>query len=91
MLQELDLRLRSLELQRPMLRATNTGATVVIDHRGCVTHWLAPHTRGVLEGRAQGREGNTPFAAWASRLGLWPLWLLALAVLGAAVARRPGP
>ncbi|MFT3953594.1 MAG: apolipoprotein N-acyltransferase [Piscinibacter sp.] len=84
-------RLRSLELQRPMLRATNTGATVVIDHRGKVTHWLAPHTRGVLEGRAQGREGNTPFASWASRFGLWPLGLLALAVLGAAMRPRAGP
>ena len=84
-------RLRSLELQRPMLRATNTGATVVIDHRGKVTHWLTPHTRAVLEGRAQGREGNTPFADWASRFGLWPLGLLALAVLGASVWRRAGP
>jgi apolipoprotein N-acyltransferase len=32
-----DLRLRALELGRPMLRATNTGATAVIDHRGVVT------------------------------------------------------
>jgi len=81
-------RLRTLELQRPMLRATNTGATVVIDHRGAVTHALAPHTRGVLEGRVQGRAGNTPFAAWASRLGLWPLWLLGGAAAVAAWRRR---
>ena len=39
-------RLRALEFQRPMLRATNTGATVVIDHTGRVTHALAPlHAR----------------------------------------------
>lgn len=84
-------RLRSLELQRPMIRATNTGATVVIDHRGKVRHWLAPHTRGVLEGQAQGREGNTPFVAWASRVGLWPLGLLALGVVLLAMRRRPAP
>jgi apolipoprotein N-acyltransferase len=30
-------RMRSLEFQRPTLRATNTGATVVIDHTGKVT------------------------------------------------------
>ncbi len=72
-------RLRSLELQRPMLRATNTGATAVIDHRGQVTHRLAPHQRGVLEGEVTGRSGATPFAWWASRLRLWPLWVLALA------------
>ncbi len=84
-------RLRSLELQRPMLRATNTGATVVIDHRGVVTHGLPPHTRGVLEAGVQGREGNTPFAAWAGRLGLWPFVVLALLVLGWAARRRAGP
>ncbi len=74
-------RLRSLELQRPMVRSTNTGATAVIDHTGQVTALLAPHTRGVLQARVQGREGNTPFAAWASRWGLWPLALLAAAVV----------
>lgn len=84
-------RLRSLELQRPMLRATNTGATVVIDHRGQVTHGLPPHTRGVLQATVQGRMGNTPFADWAGRFGLWPAWLLALAVLGGAARRRAGP
>jgi apolipoprotein N-acyltransferase len=76
-------RMRSLELQRPMLRATNTGATALIDHRGVLRERLAPHTRGVLEARVQGREGRTPFAAWAGRFGLWPLWGLgALAVFG---------
>ena len=83
-------RLRSLELQRPMLRATNTGATVVIDHRGVVRHALAPHTRGVLEGRVEGREGLTPYARWAGAFGLWPLWAFGAALLGGAawVARR---
>jgi apolipoprotein N-acyltransferase len=86
-------RLRSLELERPMIRATNTGATVVIDHRGRVRHWLEPHTRGVLEGVVEGREGLTPYARWASMLGLWPL--LGLGLLGAAAglgrrARRGG-
>lgn len=74
-------RLRTLELQRPMLRATNTGATAVIDHRGKVTRWLAPHTRGVLVAQVQGRKGTTPFAWWAGRFDLWPLVLLALSVL----------
>ncbi len=74
-------RLRTLELQRPMLRATNTGATAIIDHQGVVTAQLAPHTRGVLTGQVQGREGLTPYAAWAGRLGLWPLWALGAAGL----------
>ncbi|HWH74387.1 MAG TPA: apolipoprotein N-acyltransferase [Methylibium sp.] len=81
-------RLRTLELQRPMLRATNTGATVVIDHRGVVTHALAPHTRGVLAGRVQGRVGLTPYAWWAGRFGLGPLALAALMVVAAGACWR---
>ncbi|MBX3607252.1 MAG: apolipoprotein N-acyltransferase [Piscinibacter sp.] len=80
-------RLRALELQRPMLRATNTGATVVIDHLGRVTAALAPHTRGVLEARVQGRDGRTPYARWAGRFGLWPLALAAALWLGVCVLR----
>src|SRR5690606_25561008 len=69
-------RLRALEFERPMVRATNTGATAVIDHRGRVTHRLAGHTRGVLEAQVQGRTGAvTPYAWWAARAGLLPLWL----------------
>lgn len=83
-------RLRTLELQRPMVRATNTGATVAIDHRGQVTHRLAPHVRGVLQAQVQGREGTTPFAWWAGRLGLLPLWALGLAGVAWARRRRPG-
>lgn len=81
-------RVRSLELQRPMLRATNTGATVVIDHRGRVTHELAPHTRGVLQARVEGREGLTPFVRWAAAFGLWPLWLLGGVVVAGFAWRR---
>lgn len=83
-------RLRSLELQRPMLRATNTGATAVIDHQGQVRAWLQPQQRGVLEAQAEGREGLTPYAQWAGAYGLLPLWALSVVVLAAAArARRP--
>ena len=75
-------RVRTLELQRPMLRATNTGATAVIDHRGVVQAALPPFTRGVLQATVQGRQGLTPFARWAAAAGLWPLWALAALGLG---------
>jgi apolipoprotein N-acyltransferase len=83
-------RLRTLELQRPMLRATNTGATAVIDHRGRVTAQLPRYTRGVLEAEVQGRDGVTPYVAWAGRFRLWPLIALALGAPAAlALLRRP--
>ncbi|BAL97704.1 apolipoprotein N-acyltransferase [Rubrivivax gelatinosus] len=74
-------RLRALEFQRPMIRATNTGMTVVIDAHAEVTAELAPGTRGVLETEVEGRTGVTPFAWWAARFGLWPLALLAALVV----------
>lgn len=89
-------RLRALELGRPMLRATNTGATAAIDHRGVVTHRLQRLTRDRLEATVQGRMGLTPYATWASRWGQGPVWLLCLAMVALALlvrktgARRPG-
>jgi len=80
-------RMRAIEFERPMIRATNTGATVIIDHRGRVTHALPRLTRGVLTGEVEGRSAITPYAWWVSRFGLWPLLLLALAVIGAAAWR----
>lgn len=72
-------RMRAIEFERPFVRATNTGATVIIDHQGRVTHALARATRGVLTGSVQGREGLTPYALWAGTWGLWPMWLAGLA------------
>jgi apolipoprotein N-acyltransferase len=81
-------RMRAIEFERPFIRATNTGATVIIDHTGRVTHSLLRHTRGVLTGQVQGRAGDasngyglTPFAQWVSRFGLWPYWLLGIGIV----------
>ncbi len=82
-------RMRTLELQRPMIRATNTGATVAIDHRGRVLAELPPGTRGVLTAQIEGRVGSTPFAWWASRFGLWPLVVLALGTVAVLALLRP--
>lgn len=81
-------RMRALEFSRPMIRATNTGATVIINHRGEVTHALAPHTRGVLVGDVEGRSGITPYAWWSARYGMWPLWALGLAIAFLALVLR---
>ncbi len=78
-------RMRALEFERPFIRATNTGDTVIINHKGEVTSALPRHTRGVLTGSVQGRAGNaivgdgvTPFAWWVARGGLYPIWVLSL-------------
>jgi apolipoprotein N-acyltransferase len=81
-------RMRALEFERPFVRATNTGATVIIDHRGVVTQSLPRLTKGVLTGEVEGRTGVTPFAWWVARLGLWPFWLLGVGLVAAGLARR---
>ncbi|PWF42684.1 apolipoprotein N-acyltransferase [Massilia glaciei] len=72
--------MRSLETGRPMLRATNTGATAVIDARGEVQARLAPYVRGTLAATVQGMAGMTPYILLGNYL------LLALAALSFAAA-----
>ena len=74
-------RFRTLELQRPMVRATNTGLTAAIDHRGVVIAQLRPFEHGALQVEVDGRRGLTPFARWAAAFGLAPLLAFAVALL----------
>jgi len=67
-------RMRTLEFDRPFLLATNTGQSAIVDHQGRIRQSLVPHTAAVLSGEVQRRSGITPYAFWASRWGLWPLW-----------------
>ncbi len=78
-------RMRTLETARPMLRATNTGVTAAIDHRGNVTARLPAYRRGVLDVSVQGTRGLTPYA----RLGNLASAALIAALLAAALAARP--
>jgi apolipoprotein N-acyltransferase len=85
-------RMRALEFQRPIIRATNTGLTGWVDAQGTVRESLPPFTRGALVIEFEGRSGLTPYAQWTSRWGLAPLWWLCAAivlVLG-AISRRSG-
>jgi apolipoprotein N-acyltransferase len=86
-------RMRALEFQRPILRATNTGLTGLVDAKGEVTASLPNFTRGSLVLEFEGRVGLTPYAYWTSHWGLAPLWWLCIAIvlfLG-VVSWRSGP
>jgi apolipoprotein N-acyltransferase len=83
-------RMRALELQRPIVRATNTGATAVVDYRGRISARLPPLIEGALEASVEGRIGATPYARWLAAWGLWPLALLGAAIVAAAaIIGRP--
>ncbi len=89
-------RMRALETGRVMLRATNSGATAVIDHQGRVTHGLPFFSRGVLTASVQGRSGATPYTITGNWpviglclcLLLWAAWRVRVAVSGLYRLRR---
>jgi len=74
-------RLRALETGRPVLRATNTGATAIIDARGRVVGQLPYLTRGVLSGEVQGYRGDTPYLRYGDAPVLAAMVALLLASL----------
>lgn len=52
---------RALEAGRPLLRATNTGISAIIDHRGQVRQRSPQFEAFVLHGATQPRRGTTPW------------------------------
>jgi len=72
--------MRSLEAGRWQLRANNTGVSAILDERGRVQAALPLFTSATLHGRAQGREGLTPYLRW----GNGPVLFLILGLLLAA-------
>ena len=80
-------RMRSIELNRPTIRATNSGGTAIIDASGKVQAVAKPYTQTVLVGNVPASDGRvTWFTQWAGRWGLLPMWVFCSAiVLGFAV------
>lgn len=76
-------RLRAIETGRMHLTATNSGITAAIDRDGRVLKRLPQFTEDRLEIEAQGYTGATPYV----KLRDWPVVLLSLAILAAAVIR----
>ncbi|MFZ5540322.1 MAG: apolipoprotein N-acyltransferase, partial [Pseudomonadota bacterium] len=82
-------RLRALETGRPMLRATNTGATAIVDARGRVVAQLPFNTEGALDGAVRGHVGTTPYVRLGDGPALGAIAALLLAAFAAGRARRP--
>jgi apolipoprotein N-acyltransferase len=77
-------RMRALETGRWMVRATNTGISAIIDHRGQVRGTVPAFQRGLFSALVQPRTGSTPFVRFGNALPLG----LALAMLGLALLAR---
>ncbi|NOX42664.1 MAG: apolipoprotein N-acyltransferase [Gammaproteobacteria bacterium] len=81
--------MRAIETGRPLLRATNTGVTAIIDHNGHIQSKLPQFVAQALSGATQPMSGSTPY----SMVGNWlviSIVFIALAYLGFSDRRRPG-
>jgi apolipoprotein N-acyltransferase len=58
--------MRAAETGRPMLRATNTGMTAIIDAHGHVSASLPAFETGVLHGEVRSFEGATPYVRFGN-------------------------
>ena len=77
--------MRAAETGRPMLRATNTGMTAIINADGKVQAVLEPFATGVLNGEIRAHEGVTPYVCFGNGLALGLMLLFGL--LGLALKR----
>ncbi|MEC4767855.1 apolipoprotein N-acyltransferase [Halomonas sp. CUBES01] len=79
-------RLRALENGRYVVRATSNGITAIIDAQGAIVERAPQFETTSLTGEFYAMEGLTPF----TRMGSWPVWLLAalMVLVGVPQTRR---
>ncbi len=75
---------RAIETGRMMLRATNTGATAVIDQHGKVLAHAPHDVQITLTGKVQGYQGATPYVWW----GNWPFIVLSFSAIAFVLWRK---
>ncbi|HBS25754.1 MAG TPA: apolipoprotein N-acyltransferase [Gammaproteobacteria bacterium] len=77
-------RMRALETGRPLLRATSTGISAIVDHRGQIQSTSPQFELHVLKGSITPRTGATPYVIWQDKL----IVILMLISLGAGLLLR---
>jgi len=77
-------RMRALETGRPMLRATNTGITAVINADGIVEQTIPQFVPGVLSAEVYPETGATPYVRWGNA----PVVLLSLLIIAISAVTR---
>lgn len=78
--------MRSLELGRWFVRATNNGVTALINEKGQVVSSLPQFQRGVLRGELVLMTGLTPYARW----GMTPILILSAFLIVLSVIAKLG-
>lgn len=82
-------RMRAIEEGLPVLRATTTGISAVIDADGVVRQFLPQHRAGRIDGKVPPPHAPTLFARQGNALALvWATVLLFIALVATAARRR---
>ncbi|MGS0696706.1 apolipoprotein N-acyltransferase [Shewanella sp. 0m-4] len=76
--------MRSVELGRPLVRATNNGVTAVVDEKGNITHQLPQFEAGVLVADIVLMKGHTLFTT----VGQWPVLIVSFLIAIAVAIRK---
>lgn len=82
-------RMRARETGRDLLRATNTGVSALIDHRGRVTARAPQFTATTVRGSFTPRRGATPYTRWGDLPVLSAAGIMLAACAGSARRRNP--
>ena len=80
--------MRALETGRPMLRATNTGVSAFVDHRGRVIRQSRQFSTESITEMVRGRSGVTPFYYFAGAQGIIAVFILATSLLVCGIQSR---
>jgi apolipoprotein N-acyltransferase len=64
-------RMRAIEFQRPVIRASNSGLSTVIDARGQIDAISPQFEPDIFSSQVIPMQGETPYTSF----GQWPLWL----------------
>ena len=68
---------RALENAKPVVRATNSGVSALINHKGQITHLAPMYQQAQLTGLVTPMQGNTPYNMGHN----WPITLLSLGLI----------
>ena len=76
--------MRALENRKPVVRATNSGVSALIDATGKITHVAPLYQQAQLTGKVTLMEGKTPYNTGLN----WPVLLLSLALILCGLRRN---